>query len=119
MVFQLENCSHFRLSQKTESKLCTIVLLILDLIWDLASKKSVALKCIAIAPAKLNAILKEDAGISQGSQEGALSADLSQISKIRPLTSALYILNEAITTAIFSERLADNMLHDELILSAF
>ena len=67
-----------------------------------------ALKCITIVLAKLYAVLKEDAGISQGSQEGALSADLSQFSKIRPLSSALYILI----------RLAD-MLHDKLILSAF
>ena len=79
-----------------------------------------ALKCITIVLAKFDAVLKEDAGISQGSQEGAPSTDLSQLSEIRSSTSALYILNETKTTAKFSDRLAVNMmLHEKLILSAF
>ena len=57
---------------------------------------------------KLDAALKEDAGSSQGSEDGAPPADLSQLSEIRPSTLALFSLNETITTSKLSERLADN-----------
>ena len=67
-----------------------------------------ALKCITNALTKLDAALMEDAGSSQGSQDGAPPADLSQLSEIRPSTSALYSLNETITTSKLSERLAEN-----------
>ena len=57
---------------------------------------------------KLDAALKEDAVSSQGGEDGAPPADLSQLSEIRPSTSALLSLNETITTSKLSERLADN-----------
>ena len=57
---------------------------------------------------KLDAALKEDAGSSQGSEDGAPPADLSPLSLIRPSTSALYSLNETIPTSKLSERLADD-----------
>ena len=78
---------------------------IIIVICVLASKKSVALKCITNALTKLDAALMEDAESSQGSQDGA---ELSQLSEIRPSTSALYSLNETITTSKLSERLAEN-----------
>ena len=67
-----------------------------------------ALKCITNALTKLDAALMEDAESSQGSQDGAPPAELSQLSEIRPSTSALYSLNETITTSKLSERLAEN-----------
>ena len=81
---------------------------IIIVICVLASKKSVALKCITNALTKLDAALMEDAESSQGSQDGAPPAELSQLSEIRPSTSALYSLNETITTSKLSERLAEN-----------
>ena len=66
------------------------------------------LKCITNAHTKLDAALMEDAGSSQGSQDGAPPADLSQLSEIRLSISALYSLNETITTSKLSEGLAEN-----------